>query len=52
MNSFGPVSGIVCGLLEAPFSRWKDVDKRDLLITGRPTTVLTLGAKKDKSAFL
>lgn len=47
MNSFGPVSDIVCSLLETPFSRWKDEDKKDLLITGRPTSVLTLSAKKD-----
>lgn len=44
-----PVSDTVCALLETPFSRWKDEDKKDILTTGRPTTALSISVKKKKN---
>lgn len=35
-----PENDVVCNLLETPFSRWKDEDKKDLLTSGRPTVPL------------
>lgn len=47
-----PVSDTVCALLETPFSRWKDEDKKDILTTGRPTTALSISVKKEKTVNL
>lgn len=35
-----PENDKVCNLLETPFPRWKDEDKKDLLTSGRPTVPL------------
>lgn len=42
-----PVNDIVCNLLQTPFNRWKDDDKRDVLFCGRPTEALAITAKKE-----
>lgn len=42
-----PINDIICSLIETPFSRWKEEDKRDILRTGRPTFDLSISAKKE-----
>lgn len=42
-----PINDIVCNLLETPFSRWTDEDKRDVLLHGRPTGILNIDFKKE-----
>lgn len=42
-----PLNDSVCNLLETPFNRWKDEDKKDLLNFERPTGSLTICAKKE-----
>lgn len=42
-----PVNDIVCNLLETPFRRWTDEDKRDVLLQGRPTMILNIDLKKE-----
>lgn len=47
-NVMYPLNDNICNILETPFSRWKDDDKRDVLICGRPTESLAISAKKKK----
>jgi hypothetical protein len=42
-----PINEIVCNLLETPFNRWTDEDKRDVLLHGRPTGILNIDFKKE-----
>ncbi|KAJ8977129.1 hypothetical protein NQ317_011665 [Molorchus minor] len=42
-----PATDIVCNLLERPFYRWKDEDKKKVLLQGRPTAVLSIFARKE-----
>lgn len=42
-----PINDVVCNLLETPFNRWKDEDKKGLLIIGRPIKSLKLCIKKE-----
>ena len=44
-----PENDVVCSLLETPFSRWREEDKRDLLVYNRPTPHLSLSIKNKKS---
>ena len=41
-----PLNDIVCSLLQTPFSRWTEDDKRDVLIAGKPMPDLDISAKK------
>mgnify|MGYP000368457028 CR=1 FL=1 len=41
-----PVYDVVCVLLETPFSRWKDEDKKEVLNCGLPTESLQICGKK------
>lgn len=42
-----PVYDVVCVLLETPFSRWKDEDRKELLNCGRPTESLQICGRKE-----
>lgn len=42
-----PANDIVCNLLQTPFNRWKEADKRDVLNHGRPKDSLEIVAKKE-----
>ena len=42
-----PVNDVICNLLETPFSRWGNEDKRDVIMEGRPTGTLPISAKKE-----
>lgn len=42
-----PINDLVCNLLETPFRRWTEEDKRDVLLQGRPTSVINIGVKKE-----
>lgn len=42
-----PINDIVCSLLETPFHRWKDEDKKDILNEGRPTVDLKISTRKE-----
>lgn len=43
-----PINDIVCNLLETPFNRWCDDDKRDVFEhQGRPTPVLKISVRKE-----
>lgn len=46
-----PLNDIICNILRTSFSRWKDDDKRDVLICGRPTESLAISAKKGRKAL-
>lgn len=37
-----PMNDVICNLLETPFSRWKDDDRRDVLSCGTPVPVLNI----------
>lgn len=42
-----PIYDIICTILQTPFSRWRDEDKRDVLLQGRPAVVLKFCVKKE-----
>lgn len=45
-----PENDVVCNLLETPFSRWREEDKRDLLVFNRPTPRLSVSVRKQKKS--
>ena len=41
------VNDIVCNLIQTPFSRLKDDDKRDVLNWGQPTDIIDISRKRE-----